>query len=151
MIFIDGDACPVKKIVMEEAEKYDEKVTIVTSLSHYSKKELPAHVEVVYVDEGADSADFRLVALLKKSDILVTQDYGLASLALPKGVHVCHHTGFEYDSYKIDMMLETRFASAKLRKAGQRTKGPKKFTDEDRQKFRTLLMRLLQNKKESLS
>lgn len=142
-VFIDGDACPVKEIIMKEAERQQLEVVIVASFSHYSEKELPAHVSIQYVDAGADAADYRLVALLTKGDVLVTQDYGLAALALPKSVRVLHHTGYEYTAEKIDIMLESRYANAKVRKSGQRTKGPKKLTEQDKKQFQELLVRIL--------
>lgn len=142
-IFIDGDACPVKEEIYRFAEGVGVMVTLVTSLSHYSGKALPANVKVVYVDEGADSADYRIVKLTKPGDILVTQDYGLASLVLPKGVRVMHHLGYEYTTENIGQLLETRYIGAQLRKSGQRTKGPKKYTAENREKFQKNFNKLL--------
>lgn len=138
-LLIDGDACPVKDIVYQVAAVAGLRTILVTSFAHYSNRELPALVEVVYVDDGVDSADYRLLALAKKGDLVVTQDYGLASLLLPKGVAVLHHLGFEYTQGNISQMLENRFFSAKMRKGGQRTKGPKKLTEADKELFKTLL------------
>lgn len=142
-LFIDGDACPVKDIVIKVGALSQLEVVIVASFSHYSTKELPQHVSIQYVDAGADAADYRLVALLTKGDVLITQDYGLAALALPKGVRVLHHIGYEYTAEKIDVMLETRYFNAKIRKSGKRTKGPKKLTDMDKKAFQELLKRIL--------
>lgn len=135
-IYIDGDACPVKEEIYRDAKAAGIEVILVTSLSHFSGKELLDNVTVVYVDEGADSADYRIVALTKPGDLLITQDYGLASLVLPKGVRVMHHLGYEYTQENIGQLLESRYAGAQLRKSGQRTKGPKKYTSDDREKFR---------------
>lgn len=142
-VFIDGDACPVKKQVYRGAKAVGLEVTMVTSLAHFSGKKLPNNVKVVYVDEGADSADYRIVALTKPGDILITQDYGLASLVLPKGVRVLHHLGYEYTQENIGQLLESRYLSAQLRKSGQRTKGPKKFTGDDRGGFKKSFNELL--------
>ncbi|QIL46127.1 YaiI/YqxD family protein [Vagococcus coleopterorum] len=134
-ILIDGDACPVKNEIYELAEKYELKVMLVTSVSHYSVTALPEFVSTVYVDEGADSADYRIVKLTEAGDIVVTQDYGLASLVLGKRAVVLHHLGKEYTTVTIDLMLESRHHNAKVRKSGGRTKGPKKLTADDRQHF----------------
>lgn len=142
-ILIDGDACPVKETIYQVSAENDCEVILVTSLSHYSNKDLPEHVKVVYVDEGADSADYRLVALTKGDDILVTQDYGLASLVLPKGVRVLHHLGYEYTATTINQLLESRYLGEQMRKSGQRTKGPKKFTQENQKVFEQKLRELL--------
>lgn len=143
-LLIDGDGSPVKDTTIEIAQKYSLPVVIVTSIDHYSKKEYPAFVEFVYVDRGADSADFKIVSLIQPQDFLITQDYGLASLVLPKAQHVLHQTGMEYTQMNIDSLLTQRFIGSKMRQAKQRTKGPKPYTNEDRQHFITTLEGLIQ-------
>ncbi|SDK45324.1 YaiI/YqxD family protein [Lacicoccus qingdaonensis] len=137
-IIVDADACPVKDIIFKETEGKDIPVTLVSSISHFSNQDVPAHVETIYVDAGRDAADFKIVAFASKDDIVVTQDYGLASLLLPKGVRVLHHKGFEYDDMNIDHLLHTRHISAAIRQGGGRTKGPKPFSKEDGEAFRNL-------------
>ncbi|MEC2159534.1 YaiI/YqxD family protein [Virgibacillus halodenitrificans] len=144
-IYVDADACPVKKIVIEEATKATIPVTLVTSFSHYSNEEQPAGVETVYVDTGAEAADYRIMKLANKGDLIVTQDYGLASLGLAKGCTVLHHKGFAYTNNNIDQLLQTRYLSAMERKSGKRTKGPKALTEEDRNKFRHLFLKSIEN------
>lgn len=138
-IMIDSDASPVKDIVIDEAKKHGLKVVLVASYAHYSTKIHPAHVETIYVDSAKEAADYRIMQLLQKDDILITQDYGLASLALGKKAKVLHHKGFEYDNDNIANLLESRYISAQIRKSGKRTKGPKPFTKEDADTFRRLL------------
>ena len=81
--------------------------------------------------------------LAEKGDIIITQDYGLASLGLAKGCTVLHHSGYSYTNENIDQLLQTRYLSAMARKSGKRTKGPKPFTAEDREKFRGLFKRTI--------
>ena len=138
-IIIDSDASPVKDIVIDEAGKRDLSVVLVASYAHFSTKIHPTHVETIYVDSAKEAADYRIMQLLQKDDLLITQDYGLASLALGKKAIVLHHTGFEYDNDNIANLLESRYISAQIRKSGKRTKGPKPFTKEDAEKFRRLL------------
>ena len=114
-------------------------MVIVTSVDHYSLKDYPENVSFVYVDKGADAADFKIVQLIKKGDLLITQDYGLASLVLPKKARVFHHNGTEYLPETIDFLLGQRYLGTQMRKAGKRTKGPKPFTKEDRQQFKQVL------------
>ena len=59
---------------------------------------------------------------LAKEDLIVTQDYGLASLALAKGCIVLHHKGYKYTNDNIEQLLQTRYLSAMVRKSGKRTK-----------------------------
>ncbi|GGN55815.1 YaiI/YqxD family protein [Oceanobacillus indicireducens] len=143
-IYVDADACPVKEIIIDEAVRRDLNVFLVTSISHFSLQENPPGVETIYVDNARDAADYRIMKLAKKGDLVITQDYGLASLALPKGCLVMHHKGFMYTNKNIDELLQTRYLSAQARKAGQRTKGPKSFTNEDREKFRERFIRVLE-------
>ena len=142
-LFIDGDGSPVKEDVIKLGESYGLDVIIVTSVDHYTTKEYANHVQIVYVDRGADSADYKIVGMVKKNDFLITQDYGLASLVLPKGLRVFHHSGKEFDEANIGTLLEQRYHSGKLRKAGIRTKGPKPFTEKDHMSFRQALKKAI--------
>lgn len=145
-LFIDGDGSPVKEDVIELASKKKLEVVIVTSVDHYTTKEYPQNVQLVYVDRGTDSADFKIVGLIHQGDFLVTQDYGLASLVLPKGVRVFHQSGKEFAESNIGSLLEQRYHSGKMRKAGLRTRGPKPFTKEDHATFRLAFEQALSEK-----
>ncbi|MEH7095240.1 YaiI/YqxD family protein [Neobacillus vireti] len=142
-IYVDADACPVKDVVISEGRKANIAVILVTSFSHFSNAEQPSGVETIYVDSGADAADYRIMKLAEAGDIIITQDYGLASLGLAKGNIVLHHKGFRYTNENIDQLLQTRYFSAMARKSGKRTKGPKPFTAEDREQFRTLFKEVI--------
>ena len=144
-IYVDADACPVKDVVISEGRKANIPVILVTSFSHFSNAEQPSGVETIYVDSGADAADYRIMKLAEAGDIIITQDYGLASLGLAKGNIVLHHKGFSYTNENIDQLLQTRYFSAMARKSGKRTKGPKPFTAEDREQFRTLFTEVISN------
>lgn len=134
-IIIDADASPVKEEVIELAGVYGLDVLLVSSFSHFSNVEQADHVETIYVEHGADSADFKIVQKAKRGDIIITQDYGLASLLLPKGCHVLHHNAYEYSDENIDQLLQQRHISAMHRQSGERTKGPSAFTAADRRRF----------------
>lgn len=141
-IFIDGDGSPIKDTVIEFVEETIP-VIIVTSIAHYSHKEYPKNVQVVYVDQGVDAADYRIIQLIKANDLLITQDYGLASLVLPKKVRVLHHLGYEYTCETIDTLLENRHFNHKIRKSGGKVAGPKVYTEEDRKKFKAKLKEVI--------
>ncbi|WP_164670782.1 YaiI/YqxD family protein [Virgibacillus doumboii] len=137
-IYVDADACPVKKTTISIAREYQIPVILVKSFAHFSPDDEQPGVETIYVDTGAEAADYRIMQLAQKGDMIITQDYGLASLGLSKGCAVLHHKGFAYTNDNIDQLLHTRYASAMARKSGKRTKGPKAFTTEDEKKFRKL-------------
>jgi len=149
-IYVDADACPVKKEVISIAQKEQIPVILVQSFAHFTHNDQPTGVKTIYVDSGVDAADFRIIKLAQKDDIIITQDYGLASLALPKGCKVLHHKGFMYTEQNIEQLLQSRYVSAMARKAGQRTKGPKAFTSEDKEKFKNSLQKVIdQTKKDT--
>lgn len=142
-VIVDADACPVKDIIITETEKERIPVFLVSSFSHFSNKDAAPHVEVVYVDSGNDAADFKIVQLAEKGDIVVTQDYGLASLLLPKRCRVLHHKGFEYNRDNINHLLETRYMGSMIRKSGGRTKGPKPLSTEDKDNFHEMFKKVI--------
>lgn len=142
-LIIDGDGSPVKDTTIEIAKQFGLEVVIVTSIDHYSTKEYPEFVRFVYVDRGMDAADYKIVSLIQPKDILITQDYGLASLTIHKAAHVLHQSGMEYTINNIDGLLGQRYLSGKMRQAKQRTKGPKPYTEADREQFRQALLGLI--------
>lgn len=143
-LVIDGDGSPVKNEVIEIGKKFELPVLIVTSIDHFTTKEYPDFIEFIYVDKGADGADYRIVKEIQEEDIIFTQDYGLASLLLTKKVRIFHHNGQEYLKETIDSLLTQRYIGAQMRKAGKRTKGPKAFTKEDREKFKEIITEIIE-------
>lgn len=142
-IIIDGDACPVTDDIIRLTQHTSISVLIIRSVNHFSLREYPDYVSTIYVDHGSDSADFRIVKLTQPDDIVVTQDYGLASLLLNKALHVIHHKGYEYTTQNIEQLLTQRHISAQVRQQGGRTKGPKKLTQDDHKVFSEFLSKLI--------
>ena len=142
-VIIDGDACPVTNSVVELTKGTSIFVTVVRSFSHFSSKVQPDHVNIIYVDDGPDAVDYKIVKITQSEDIVITQDYGLASLLLNKAKVVMHHKGFVFNQNNINTLLEQRHASAQFRKSGGRTKGPSAFTADDiaifEQKFLSII------------
>ncbi len=52
---------PSKNEVIELGAQFALPVVIVTSVDHYTAKEYPDFVHFVYVDKGADRADYEIV------------------------------------------------------------------------------------------
>ncbi|MCE5039461.1 YaiI/YqxD family protein [Staphylococcus auricularis] len=134
-VIIDGDACPVTQSVIELTEGTGIFTVIVRSYSHYSSADQPEHVTTIYVDQGPDAVDYKIVQLCESSDIVITQDYGLASLLINRATAVLHHSGKIYNMSNIDQLLNQRYLGAKHRRSGGRTKGPRPFTEQDRKLF----------------
>ncbi|MFB4160890.1 YaiI/YqxD family protein [Geomicrobium sp. JSM 1781026] len=141
-ILVDADASPVQTEIIEMAQRFAIQVVLVKSYAHFSIVE-DEGVETVYVDQGADAADYKIIQLSTPGDVIVTGDYGLAALGLEKQCIVMHHTGFFFSKESMDRLLMQRHEGAMRRKSGQRTKGPKPFTNEEREYFRTQLEKVL--------
>lgn len=89
----------------------------------------------IYVDNEKEAADLYIQNHISKRDFVVTQDIGLASTLLPKEVSVLSPKGLVYKEKDMDSALQMRFLSAKARRQGQYGKGPKPFSNDDRQRF----------------
>lgn len=138
-ILVDADACPVKDIIIEIAKKFNVEVYMYFDLSHeYENKE----VNVVFCDKGRDSVDLKIISQCQKDDVVITQDYGLASLALLKKAKVVHINGFTINEENIETLLTSRYNSLKQRKSGI-FKGPKKRNENDDEKFYVALLELM--------
>jgi len=99
--------------------------------------------EWIFVDPGRDAADLYIINHIKRGDVLITQDIGLASLILPKGVYALSPRGTEYKEESIETALDFRYLAAKERARGNYGKGPKPFTSDDRHNFQASLRRLV--------
>lgn len=133
-IFVDADACPVVDIVEEIAQKHNISVTLLCDTNHVLYSD---YSEVIVVGAGVDAVDYKLISLCHRGDIVVTQDYGVAAMALGKGTYAIHQSGKWYTNDNIDQMLMERHLNKKARRASHRNhvKGPKKRTEEDDVRF----------------
>lgn len=141
-VLIDGDGCPVIDIVISVAKKLKVEVVILCDTSHLIYRE---NVETIIISKGENSVDFALINKMNKKDVVVTQDYGLATMVLAKGGYCINQNGLIYDDSNINELLYSRHISQKLRKSGGKVKGPKKRTDEDNLKFEKSLRKLFNN------
>lgn len=133
-IFVDADACPVVKIIEKIAKRYKIGVTLLCDTNHILNSD---YSDVRVIGAGTDAVDFALVNMLKKGDVAVTQDYGLAAMVLSKGAHCIHHSGKIFTDDNIEGLLMDRHRSKKARmsKSKHHIKGPKKRTEDDNQLF----------------
>ena len=133
-IFVDADACPVVAIVEKIAKEHNVPVTLLCDTNHVLSS---AYSEVVIVGAGADAVDYKLISICHKGDIVVSQDYGVAAMALGKGAYAIHQSGKWYTNDNIDQMLMERHLNKKARRSSHKNhiKGPKKRTVEDDERF----------------
>ena len=134
-IWVDADACPVVGIVERIAEKYAIPVTLLCDTNHVLES---AYSEVIVVRAGADAVDYKLISLCHRGDIVVSQDYGVAAMALGKGAYAIHQSGKWYTNDNIDRMLMERHLNKKARRTSGKNhiKNPRKRTSEDDEHFR---------------
>lgn len=133
-IYVDADACPVTDIVERIAQKFKLPVTLLCDTNHVLQSD---YSEVIVVGAGADAVDYKLIGLCHKGDIVVSQDYGVAAMALGKGAYGIHQSGKWYTDENIDQMLMERHLNKKARRSSKRNhiKGPGKRTGEDDKRF----------------
>lgn len=132
-IFVDADACPVKKEVYRVAERYGLDVTLVANAWMRIPNESWIVLEVV--DEGLDAADDWIVQHVQPHDIVVTADIPLASRCIEKGARVLGSTGKPFTEDNIGQAVATRDLLSDLREAGEITGGPPPLTKRDRSRF----------------
>ncbi len=140
-ILIDGDGCPVVDIVLAAAKEHALPCLILCDTAHAFSRD---GAQVLTFDKGADSVDYALVNRICPGDLVITQDYGLASMALARGARVLHQDGWEYTADNIDALLFQRHTARKLRASGGRMKGPKKRDRSQDQAFRQTLQSVIQ-------
>ena len=127
-VLVDADACPVKRIIVEEARRRGVPVTMLTDTSHVLREDYAA---VVTVEKGRDSVDFKLVTLCGAGDVVVTQDYGRL-----------------YTNGNIEQLLYTRHENGKARRRGHYTPVPKRTLADD-EAFRRALSAMLDEGKKN--
>jgi uncharacterized protein len=140
-IVVDADACPVKAEIVKAAREYGAEVLMVASFDHRLSESDGVHI--VQVDRSDQSVDLYIANHIKAKDILVTQDFGLAAIGLAKGAIGLSNRGQTYTDGTIDFLLERRHESARQRRNGKHSKGPKPFTEEDRKNFLQSLTKVL--------
>ena len=147
-VFVDADACPVVSIVERISEKYNIPVTLLCDTNHVLSS---VYSEVIVVGAGADAVDYKLISICHKGDIVVSQDYGVAAMALGKGAFAIHQSGKWYTNDNIDQMLMERHLNKKARRSSYKNhiKGPKKRTEEDDERFTQSFEKMIKMAQES--
>ena len=132
-IYVDADACPVKREVYRVAERHGVKVMVVSN----SPIAVPHHplFERAVVAPGMDKADDFIAERSEKGVIVVTADVPLAARAVKAGAVAIAPDGKPFSEDSIGMALATRNLMDQLRSAGAVTGGPKPFSPKDRSAF----------------
>lgn len=133
-VLVDADACPVYTIAENIAKNYNVPCILLCDTNHIIESD---YSEVRTIGAGKDAVDMALLNICGAGDVVVTQDYGLASLALAKRAYVINQFGMEYTDDNIDKLLFERHLAAKERNKGKKAKVGKikKRTSSDDGKF----------------
>lgn len=141
-ILVDADACPVIKLTEQSAKKRGIPLVLLCDTNHVLYSD---YAEIRMIGAGADAVDFALVNLCRKGDIVITQDFGVAAMALGRGAFCINQNGMRYTNDNIDGLLMDRCVRKQARMASGKNhlKGPKKRTKTDDEAFCNALEHLL--------
>lgn len=104
-ILIDADGCPVVDRAVALCRQYRVRCMLLCDTAHEFHRD---GAETLVFDKGADSVDYALVNRVQPGDVVITQDYGLASMCLARSARVLHQDGWEYTPENIDALLLVR-------------------------------------------
>ena len=141
-ILIDADGCPVVNETIKVAHKFNLESIIFCDTSHNFDEK---NIKVIVASKGIDAVDFAILNNIEKGDIVITQDYGLASLVLSRNSYAINQSGMVYTNENIDELLYSRYISKKMRNSGARIKGPKKRDKSQDIIFKENLEKLILN------
>lgn len=145
-IFVDADGCPVVDIAIEVAKMFNLHIIVV---KNYAVEIKDDYAEIVTVDISHDSADYYIVNRVNKSDIVVSQDHGLAAMCLAKGALCINQNGYIINSNNIDGMLNRRHLNQKLRREKNIYTKFKKRNPQADEDFKKNLINLVEDRKKS--
>ena len=132
-VYIDADACPVTRIAERVAREHNIPVVLFCDTNHILSS---SYSTIKVIDAGANAVDIALINLCQRGDIVVTQDYGFAALALGKGAKAIHQSGRWYTDENIEsLLMERHMAKVARRSAKNHLKGPANRTVEDDRRF----------------
>ncbi|QUH18581.1 YaiI/YqxD family protein [Alkaliphilus sp. B6464] len=142
-ILVDADGCPVKDIILNVAKEYNIKLIMIKNICHDLYDD---YAEIITVDQGKDVVDITLINHTKEGDIVVTQDYGVAAMAIAKRAIAINQNGWCYTDDNIDELLMQRHLGQEMRRKHKKyTKIPKRTRENDilfEEKFRELVANL---------
>ncbi|WP_405379975.1 YaiI/YqxD family protein [Phascolarctobacterium sp.] len=143
-ILVDADACPVVGIIEKVAKEYGAECHLYFDTNHFLTSN---YSETHVIGAGADAVDMAVVNAIRKGegDVVCTQDYGVAAMALAKGAYAIHQSGRWYTNENIDRLLAERAMAKKARRATGKhhLKGPAKRTKDDDIRFEESFRRLV--------
>ena len=120
--------------------------SLITQTMAYQKKDGLTITVVPTVSLAMDQVRVAKDSICHKGDVVVSQDYGVAAMALGKEAYAIHQSGKWYTNENIDQMLMERHLNKKARRSSHKNhmKGPRKRTEEDDVRFAQSFEKLIQ-------
>lgn len=143
-VLVDADACPVRAEIDRAARRAG--VAVILFANKNQGERLEDEATVIRVSDRPDAVDFAIVTHCAESDVVVTDDVGLAAMVVRKGAAALNSRGRLFRAEEMDGLLHARHVAKKVRRAGGRTRGPRGLTTGDRRQFRQALDALLRKK-----
>ena len=132
-LYVDADACPVKKEIYRVAKRHGMRVTVVANAPVGVPEE--DGIAFVLVSDRFDAADDWIVAHAGERDIVVTDDIPLAARCLEKGALALGSKGNEFTADSIGEALANREFSYQLREHGLIDGSGPPYLPKDRSRF----------------
>lgn len=143
-VLIDADACPRPCLHTAARLAGSKGWRLLTVASFHHRVDAGPETEHVVAGDEPGAADLVVANRILRGDIVVTQDWGLAALALGRGGAALSPSGRIYTRGNIGFLLEERHTKARLRRAGGRTRGPAPRHRADDRRFEAALSRLME-------
>lgn len=139
ILYVDGDACPVREEVYRVAERLRLEVFVVANGSRPIRPPQRPNVHMVTVSEGADIADDWIADRVTAQDVCITADIPLAGRCLEKSARAISPKGHHWTPANIGNALAGREIARHMREIGMNTGGPAPLTKQDRSRFLSAL------------
>jgi uncharacterized protein YaiI (UPF0178 family) len=144
ILYVDGDACPVRDEVYRVADRLGLAVFVVANGSRPIRPTGRPNVQMITVDAGPDAADDWIADRVEVPDVCITADIPLAARCLARGARALSPKGHIWTADNIGSALAGRAVAEHLRATGLPTGGPSALTKQDRSRFLASLDSVIQ-------
>lgn len=149
-IYVDADACPVKKEIERVATR--NKIDVLLVSNGGLRPILHPFIQNIFVSADADAADKWIVDNGHVNDLVITADIILADNCIKKGMLVLKPNGEELNQANIGNSLSLRDFSSDLRAANPFYQGSgKTFSKQDKIRFLDSLEKIIRINNQKVS
>ena len=139
VLYVDGDACPVREEVYRVADRLGLPVFVVSNGSRPIRPTGRPNVHLITVAATPDAADDWITDRITSADVCVTADIPLASRCLARAARAVAPNGKHWTADNIGNALAGRELSRHLRELGVVSGGAPPFSKQDRAVFLSAL------------